>query len=78
MAQEGTYNKDYHKYLVEFMSFRDSYKYLKNQLFTESQLLTIVPDDISRWMRYKAFGDATVSMLTVAKLVHDKQITIKL
>lgn len=78
MSADGGYNPDYHRYLVDFMSFRDNTKYLKKHLFSESQLLTIVPEDISRWMKNRLFGDSDVSLLEAIKKNQEKQMPLKL
>ena len=51
MMDPGQYNKRYHRYLVEFMGFKDGVFYDKMQEFTEDELNAIVPDDIKKWMQ---------------------------
>jgi hypothetical protein len=58
---EAKYNKVYHPYLVDFMSFKDNYKYDKNHHFSNEELLNIAPDEVLAWMRNRTLGDIVQS-----------------
>ena len=56
MMDPGQYNKRYHRYLIQFMSFRDAVQYDNMQMFSEDELNTVVPGEIKKWMQFKVFG----------------------
>lgn len=49
--------KRYKAILVEFMSFHDGCNYSADATFTKEALLKISPEDVCRWMNYRAFGE---------------------
>ena len=62
------YNKDYHRYLVKFMSFKDNIQYDKKHNFDDAQLEDWKPGEIFEWMRQSTLKDVQVSEV-------DKQTT---
>ena len=56
MIKPGDHNKNYHRYLIDFMSFKLGVEHDKNETFCEEELNGIVPDDIKRWMQSRVFG----------------------
>ena len=53
LEPSSSYNKLYHKYLVDFMRYKDTFPYDNNEMFRPDQLITILPEEIVRWMRVK-------------------------
>ena len=53
---ELTLEEQYHLYLVQFMTFRDHVEYEKNHKFLQVHLGTILPEQVVRWMKNKAYG----------------------
>ena len=51
-----TQRKRYHSFLVDFMEHKNSEVYPSDKTFTEAELLTIVPEDLYRWMCKRMFG----------------------
>ncbi|KAG1689228.1 hypothetical protein DVH05_002722 [Phytophthora capsici] len=50
--------KRYQAILVEFMSFINAQKYASDATFTREVLLKITPEDVCKWVNYRAFGEA--------------------
>ena len=46
----------YHAVLVEFMEYKNATTYAADKTFTSEELLTIVPQDIRKWMAFRVFG----------------------
>ena len=57
---EGEHNNAYHRYLVDFMGFRDGVTYTRDTEFDEATLVLVVPEDILMWMRQRTFGMTTI------------------
>ena len=55
------YNKDYHRYLVNFMSFKDNIQYDKKHNFDDTELQDWRPGEIFEWMRQRTLKDVQVS-----------------
>ena len=53
---ELTLDEQYHPYLVQFMTFRDSVEYERNHQFSQAHLGTIQPEQVVRWMKNKVYG----------------------
>ena len=54
--QVEQYNKAYHRYMVDFMSYRDDVQYENTTIFSEDQLSLVVPMDVLNWMKERTFG----------------------
>jgi hypothetical protein len=50
---------EYKKYLVLFMSYKDTQDYPVETVFTQDQLAAIRPADIEKWMCMKVYGTPT-------------------
>jgi hypothetical protein len=48
--------KIYKALLDNFMAFHHGIVYKKEQMYTPSQLLSITPNDVLRWMNFRCFG----------------------
>ena len=46
----------YHAVLVEFMEYKNATTYAADKTFTSEELLTIVPQDIRKWMAFCLLG----------------------
>ncbi|KAI9987159.1 hypothetical protein PInf_023070 [Phytophthora infestans] len=51
-------SKRYKAILVEFMSFNDGRAYTTETVFSSEELLSVKPEDVCRWMNFRAFGEA--------------------
>ena len=49
--------KAYKAVLIRFMSYKDDRAYSDAAAFSENDLLRITPDDVCRWMNFRAYGD---------------------
>ena len=48
----------YKSTLCRLMSYLDGLQYDKDHVFSYAQLATLMPTDIARWMRFRAYGTA--------------------
>jgi hypothetical protein len=55
-------NDHYQRYMVAFMSYLHNVRYDSDTIFQQGDLATITPDDVRRWMCFKAFGTDEPSM----------------
>ncbi|KAI2510703.1 hypothetical protein MHU86_3651 [Fragilaria crotonensis] len=51
-----TLEEIYHGILARFMSFRDDANYTDQTIFTQEQLVAVIPNDLVRWMKVFAYG----------------------
>lgn len=56
----------YNSCLRTFMSWKDNNAYARNTLFNPNQLGSITPDDIYRYFKFRAYGDADADENTAA------------
>ena len=46
----------YHATLVQLMEYKNKITYDADKTFTTTELLTLTPDDVKKWMAFRAFG----------------------
>lgn len=67
-------NTSYQSNLVSLMSFVHGHKYDANFVFSQSVLLTLVPEDIVRWMTWRVVGDPNIHVKALMKKVEAKEM----